>query len=384
MARRCGGACRAGDGARRDRGGVRSRPLLLPLRERGCGGMIRVRRIELRLVGLPLVRPFRTSFGIATRKERVVVRVETDDAEGWGECVADIEPDFSSEWNQSAWSAIQTFLGPTLLHEPEVSAESLHDVFGFVRGNPMAKATLVNAVLDAELRRRGEALASYLGAVRERVVCGVSIGITETADELRAQVDAYLADGYRRIKLKIAPGVDLDRVAAIRADHPDVLLSVDANAAYTLEDLDRHAKLQAQIRTDLCLDESIRSAADAAAALELGACRIVNVKQGRVGGVLEARAVHDVCVRAGVPVWCGGMLETGIGRATNLALAAMPGFTLPNDTSASARYFPEDLTEPFVLDGDGTMRVPDGPGIGVVPLPERLEACTLRREVLEA
>jgi O-succinylbenzoate synthase len=271
----------------------------------------------------------------------------------------------------------------------------------------MAKATLVNAVLDAELRRRGESLTSYLGAARERVICGVSVGITETADELRAQVDAYLADGYRRIKLKIAPGVDLDRVAAIRADHPDVLLSVDANAAYTLEDLDvfralddlgllmieqplhhedlvQHAKLQAQIRTDLCLDESIRSAADAAAALELGACRIVNIKQGRVGGVLEARAVHDVCLRAGVPVWCGGMLETGIGRATNLALAAMPGFTLPNDTSASARYFPEDLTEPFVLDGDGTMRVPDGPGIGVGPLPERLEACTLRREVLEA
>ena len=369
--------------------------------------MTRVRRIELRLVGLPLVRPFRTSFGIATRKECVIVRVETDGAEGWGECVADIEPDFSSEWNQSAWSAIQMFLGPTLLHEPEVSAESLHDVFGFVRGNPMAKATLVNAVLDAELRRRGESLASYLGAARETIVCGVSVGITETADELRAQVDTYLAQGYRRIKLKIAPGVDLDRVAAIRADHPDVLLSVDANAAYTLEDLDvfralddlgllmveqplhhedlvQHAKLQAQIRTDLCLDESIRSSADAAAALELGACRIVNVKQGRVGGVFEARAVHDVCLRAGLPVWCGGMLETGIGRATNLALAAMPGFTLPNDTSASARYFPEDLTEPFVLDGDGTMRGPDGPGIGVVPLPERLEACTLRREVLEA
>ena len=222
-------------------------------------------------------------------------------------------------------------------------------------------------------------------------MCGVSVGITETVEELRAQVDDYLAESYRRIKLKIAPGLDVDRVAPIRADHPDILLSVDANAAYTLDDLDvfralddlellmieqplhhedllQHAKLQAQIRTDLCLDESIRSAADAAAALELGACRIVNIKQGRVGGVLEARAVHDVCLGAGVPVWCGGMLETGIGRATNLALAAMPGFTLPNDTSASARYFPEDLTEPFVLGSDGTMEVPDGPGIGVVPL----------------
>jgi O-succinylbenzoate synthase len=369
--------------------------------------MTRVRRIELLMVGLPLVRPFRTSFGVATRKECVVVRVETDAAEGWGECVADIEPDFSSEWNQSVWSAIEGFLGPAVLREQDVSAGSLSDLFGFVRGNPMAKAALVNAVLDAELRQRDESLASYLGADRKTVVCGVSVGITETVDELRAQIDGYLADGYRRIKLKIAPGLDLDRVAPIRADHPDILLSVDANAAYTIEDLDvlralddfellmieqplhhedllQHAKLQAQIRTDLCLDESIRSAADAAAALELGACRIVNIKPGRVGGVLEARAVHDVCLRAGIPVWCGGMLETGIGRATNLALAAMPGFTLPNDTSASARYFPEDLTEPFVLGSDGTMEVPDGPGIGVVPLPDRLAASTLRREVLQA
>jgi len=367
----------------------------------------RVRRVELLLVGLPLVRPFRTSFGVATHKECVVVRVETDVAEGWGECVADIEPGFSAEWNQSAWSAIEGFLGPALLREDDVSAESLRAVFGSVRGNPMAKATLVNAVLDAELRDRDESLASSLGADKEAVVCGVSVGITQTVEELRAQVDGYLDEGYRRIKLKIAPGLDVARVAPIRADHPDILLSVDANAAYTLDDLDifralddlgllmieqplhhedliQHARLQAQIRTDLCLDESIRSAADAAAALELGACRIVNIKQGRVGGVLEARAVHDVCLRAGVPVWCGGMLETGIGRATNLALAAMPGFTLPNDTSASGRYFPEDLTEPFVLESDGTMRVPDGPGIGIVPLPDRLDSCTLRRAVLEA
>src|SRR5207344_824087 len=215
----------------------------------------------------------------------------------------------------------------------------------------------------------------------------------------------YLADGYRRIKLKIEPGLDVERVAAIRADHPEILLSVDANAAYTaadvdvfraLDDLDlmmieqplhhedlvQHAALQARLRTAICLDESIRSAADAAAAIQLGACRIVNIKQGRVGGVLEARRVHDVCAAAGIPVWCGGMLETGIGRATNLAVAAMPDFTLPNDTSASARYFPEDLTEPFELEPDGTMRVPDGPGIGVTPLPHRLETMTLRREVL--
>jgi O-succinylbenzoate synthase len=364
------------------------------------------RLVELRLVGLPLVRPFRTSMGVATRKECIVVRVETHDAEGWGECVADVEPDFSAEWNGSAWAVITGFLGPALLAAGEVSTASLLDIFSPWRGNRMAKATLVNAMVDAELRARGQSLASALGADKDAVVCGVSVGIAETTDALRKQVDGYLGDGYRRIKLKIEPGLDVERVAAIRRDHPDILLSVDANAAYTLDDLDvfhalddfgllmveqplhhedlvRHAELQAQIRTDLCLDESIRSAADAAAALQLGACRIINIKQGRVGGLPEARAIHDVCASAGVPVWCGGMLETGIGRATNLALAAMPGFTLPNDTSASARYFPEDLTDPFVLEPDGTMRVPVGPGIGVVPHPDRLEGSTLRREVLE-
>jgi O-succinylbenzoate synthase len=367
----------------------------------------RVRSVELRLVGLPLVRPFRTSFGTSTEKVCVLARVETQHAEGWGECVADLEPDFSSEWNGSVWGVITEFLVPALLRAGELGVEDLDDTFSFVRGNRMAKATLIDAFLDAELRERGESLAAHLGADRDRVPCGVSIGITDTVDALRAQVDGYLGEGYRRIKLKIEPGIDVERVAAIRADHPDILLSVDANAAYTLdqadvfralddhdllmveqplhfEDVVQHAALQRQVRTDLCLDESIRSAADAAAAIELGACRIVNIKQGRVGGILEARRVHDVCRDAGVPVWCGGMLETGIGRATNLALAAMPNFTLPGDTSASARYFPDDITEPFTLAPDGTMAVPDGPGIGVTPREDRLEACTVRREVVAA
>jgi O-succinylbenzoate synthase len=240
-------------------------------------------------------------------------------------------------------------------------------------------------VLDAELRAADRSLVSWLGADRRAVPCGVSIGIADSTDELRALVDEHLEQGYLRIKLKIMPGIDVERVTAIRRDHPDILLSVDANAAYTLDDADtfraldeldllmieqplhyedlvRHAALQAQIRTPICLDESIRSSADAAAAMELGACRIINIKQGRVGGVLE----------------------TGIGRATNLALAALPNFALPGDTSASARYFAEDLTEPFVLDADGTMAVPDGPGIGVEPRPDRLEACTVRREIVTA
>jgi o-succinylbenzoate synthase len=367
--------------------------------------MTRVRSVELRLVGLPLVRPFRTSFGEMTHKECVLVRVETADAEGWGECVAGAEPDFSEEWNEGAWLVLRDFLVPALLHAGDISAVELEHALAFVRGHPMARAALVNAVLDAELRAEERSLATFLGAKRDRVECGVSVGIAPSTGQLLEQVDGYLAEGYRRIKLKIQPGTDVERVRAVREAHPDIALSVDANAAYTLEDaevfrtLDEfallmieqplhhedlvdHAKLQARIRTDLCLDESIRSAADAAAAIELGACRIVNVKQGRVGGVLEARRVHDVCEAQDVPVWCGGMLETGIGRATNLALAAMPNFRLPGDTSASRRYFHEDLMEPFELDPDGTMAVPTDPGIGVEPVPERLEAATVRMERL--
>jgi O-succinylbenzoate synthase len=271
----------------------------------------------------------------------------------------------------------------------------------------MAKATIVDALLDAELRASGASLAVFLGATREQVGCGVSLGIAETTEQLLDQVDEHVDEGYLRIKLKIAPGCDVDRVRAVREAHPDIALSVDANAAYTLaddavfssldemglvmieqplhhEDLIEHAVLQRRLRTDLCLDESIRSAAGAAAALELGSCRIVNIKQGRVGGVLEARRIHELCRAADVPVWCGGMLETGVGRATNLALAALPGFTLPGDTSASSRYFAEDLTEPFVMDRDGTMAVPNGPGIGVEPLPDRLEARTIRVETFRA
>jgi len=365
---------------------------------------MRVREVELRLIGLPLIGPFRTSFGVSTEKVCILAQVLTDaGGHGWGECVADIDPGFSEEFNDGAWLVLRDFLAPALLHAVDVTHENVEFLLGHVRGNPMAKAALIDAVLDAELRERGQALADFLGGTTARVACGVSVGITATTDELRAQVDGYLEQGYRRIKLKIEPGLDVERVAAIREAHPEILLSVDANAAYTLEQLDvflaldafgllmveqplhhddlmNHAKLQARIRTDLCLDESIRSAADAAAALELGACRIINIKQGRVGGVLEARRVHDVAHDAGVPVWCGGMLETGVGRALNLALASLPGFTLPGDTSASARYFHDDLTQPFVMDADGTMAVPTGPGIGIDPRPDRLEACTLRVE----
>jgi o-succinylbenzoate synthase len=365
--------------------------------------MTRVRSVELRLVRLPLVRPFRTSFGEARDKECILARVETDDAEGWGECVAGAEPDYSEEWNAGAWLVLRDLLAPALISAGDVEPDTVEGVLAFVRGNPMAKATLIDAFLDAHLRSLGRSLAEHLGGTRHRVECGVSVGIQPSTEALLELVAVYLGEGYRRVKLKIEPGLDVERVRAVRHAHPDILLSVDANAAYTLDDagvfrdLDEcnllmieqplhhddvveHAKLQALIRSDLCLDESVRSAADAGAAIELGACRIVNVKQGRVGGVPESKRVHDVCASQNVPVWCGGMLETGIGRATNLAVAAMPNFTLPGDISASRRYFAEDLTEPFELGPGGTMAVPTGLGIGVEPDPSRLEAATVRVE----
>ena len=336
-----------------------------------------------------------------------VARVDTDLASGWGECVADIAPGFSEEFNEGVWLLLHDWLVPALLAAGEVGIDDVDRVFVSVRGHPMAKATLIDAVVDADLRARGWSLARCLGAERDRVACGVSVGIARTTDELVDQVAGYLDEGYQRIKLKIEPGLDVDRVRAVREAYPEIALSVDANAAYTSptldvfhaldefdllmieqplhhDDLVMHAELQRRIRTDVCLDESIRSAAHAEAALRLGACRIINVKQGRVGGVSEARAIHDAARAAGVPVWCGGMLETGLGRAQNLALAAMPGFTLPGDTSASARYFPDDLTEPFVMASDGTMAVPTAPGIGVEPRDDRLEACTLRLASLTA
>lgn len=369
--------------------------------------MTHIRAVELRMIGLPLVRPFRTSFGEETAKECIIVRVETrDGAVGWGECVTGPEPDFSGEFNEGAWLLLRDHLVPRLFAAGDVVAEDLDTVFAGIRGNPMAKATLVDAFLDAQLRERGISLAAHLGAERDRVECGVSVGITPTTEGLLEQVDGYLVEGYRRIKLKIEPGTDVERVRAVREAYPDIMLSVDANAAYRLvdlevfraldafallmveqplhhEDLAEHARLQRHITSPICLDESIRSAADAGAAIELGSCRIVNIKQGRVGGVLAAKAVHDVCVDHDVPVWCGGMLETGIGRATNLAVAALRGFTLPGDTSGSRRYFLDDITEPFELRSDGTMDVPSGPGIGVEPRPERLEACTRRAERVE-
>ncbi len=349
---------------------------------------MRIEAVELRRVTLPLVTPFRTSFGTQAVRDALLVEVRTPDGHGWGECVAMAAPLYSGEWIDAAQLLIRQHLLPRLFAAHHVDAAGLGPLFAPVVGNPMAKAAVELAVLDAELRAAGRSLAAHLGGVRERVDVGVSVGIPGSIAELLAQVGGYVAGGYRRIKLKIEPGWDVEPVRAVReAFGAELLLQVDANTAYTLadarhlaaldafdlllveqplaeDDLLGHAELARRLRTPVCLDESITSARVAAAAIRLGACAVVNVKAGRVGGYLEARRVHDVCVAAGVPVWCGGMLETGIGRAANLALASLPGFTLPGDISGSDRYFHRDLTAPFVARG-GTMAVPTGPGLGV-------------------
>lgn len=365
---------------------------------------MRVEAVELRRVALPLVAPFRTSFGTVTERDILLVRVVTDTGEGWGECVALPDPGYSEEYVDGAHHVLRTFLAPRVLGADAVSADALPALLAPVVGHPMAKTALELAVLDAELQADGTPLAARLGATRDAVECGVSVGMFPAA-ELLDHVDRYVDAGYRRVKLKIEPGHDVDPVRAVRERHPDVALQVDANTAYTIADADRlraldpfdlllieqplpaddllgHAELARRIRTPVCLDESITSARVAELAIAVGACTIVNVKAGRVGGYLEAVRVHDVCRAHAVPVWCGGMLETGIGRAANVALAALPGFTLPGDTSASDRYYARDLvTTPFVLD-DGRLPVPTGPGLGLAVDHELVEERTTTCEVL--
>lgn len=349
---------------------------------------MKVESIELHRIGMPLVRPFETSFGRETARDVLLVHLLTDVGDGWGECVAGSAPSYSSEYVDGCAHVIEHHLAPILFRTPDVRADDLGGLLAPVVGHRMAKAALEAAVLDAELRASGTSFAERLGAVRTEVDCGVSVGISTSIDDLLDEVQGYVAAGYRRIKLKIKPGWDLEPVRRVRdLIGPDAALQVDANTAYTREDIGHlgkldawdlllieqpfdeediasHVALAAAIRTPVCLDESIVSPGVAEDAIDRGATSIVNVKPGRVGGYLPAVEIHDVCVARGIPVWCGGMLETGIGRAMNVALAALPGFTLPGDTSASDRYYAEDLTEPFVLH-DGRLTVPTGPGSGV-------------------
>jgi O-succinylbenzoate synthase len=371
------------------------------------GPSLSIRAVRLHEVALPLVRPFRTSFGEERLRRAVLVEVESDGVTGWGECVASERPRYSEEWLEPAWATLERFVAPALLDGPIADPREVGARLRWIRGNRMSKAAAEAGVTDAWLRLRGQGLAAHLGAVRDRVPCGVSVGIAPSAEAMLEEIAGYLGHGYRRVKLKIEPGRDLDVVRRVREALPGTPLSVDANAAYRLadaplfealdelelvmieqplhhEDLTDHARLQARLQTPICLDESIRSAHDAAGALEMGSCRIVNIKPGRVGGLLEAVRIHDVARERGAPAWIGGMLETGVGRAVNVALAALPGVTLPGDTSASDRYFEQDLTDPFEVAADGTMAVPTGPGIGVAPHPDRLVACRVRSATVTA
>ncbi|HEV7889522.1 MAG TPA: o-succinylbenzoate synthase [Pyrinomonadaceae bacterium] len=365
--------------------------------------------IEMREIRLRLVHFFETSFGRTVERRILLVRVlDSDGAEGWGECTAGEGPFYIEEWIDSAWEATRLFLAPMVLGRQVEGAAAVFGLMSRVRGNRMAKAAIETACWDLEARRAGVPLWRHLGGVQAEIPCGVSIGIQDSHAQLLEKIERELADGYQRIKIKIKPGWDREVVEAVRARFPRVRLMVDANSAYTLEDLallraldefdlmmieqplayddrDDHAKLQRQIRTPVCLDEAIRSAEDARKAIEAGACRIVNVKLGRVGGHAEAARVVAACREREVPVWCGGMLESGVGRAHNVAMATLRGFTLPGDVSASARYWAEDIIDPPVtVTPAGTIKAPDGPGIGFEVRRGLVESLTVRSETLRA
>ena len=365
--------------------------------------------IEMREIRLRLVHFFETSFGRTIERRILLVRVEDGDgAEGWGECTAGEGPFYCEEWIDSAWEVTRMFLAPVVLGREVESAASVGDLMRRVRANRMAKAAIETACWDLEAKHAGVPLWRHLGGVRAEIPCGVSIGIQDSHDALLEKIERELEAGYQRIKIKVKPGWDREVVERVRARFPEISLMVDANSAYTLadapvlraldefdllmieqplafDDMFDHAELQRQIKTPVCLDESVRTAEDARKAIALGACRIVNVKLGRVGGHAEARRVEAVCRESGVAVWCGGMLESGIGRAHNIAMATARGFTLPGDVSASARYWEEDIIEPpVVVTKAGTIVAPDAPGIGFDVKRPRVEALTVRKEILTA
>jgi O-succinylbenzoate synthase len=366
---------------------------------------MKLQEIELSTIHLPLVRPFRTSFGTQTSREVLMVKVTNENGTvGWAECVAMSEPLYSPEYVIGCLDLMKRFLIPALRAKDSITAEDVPVVLKPFLGGQMAKAALETAILDAQLKDAGLSLAKYLGATKTKVECGVSVGIANNLDALVDEVKSYVDAGYRRIKLKIEPGWDYEAVKTIRNLYPDMPLQVDANQAYSRSDgkllakldefnlllieqpLDEHdilghAMLAKEVKTPICLDESIISLQSAEDALALKATTVINIKPGRVGGYIESKKIHDLCVKNNIPVWCGGMLETGIGRAANLALAALPGFTLPGDTSASARYFKQDITTPFVMD-DGYLTVPTGPGIGIEPDLEFLNSITKSKEIV--
>lgn len=369
---------------------------------------MRIDAIILRELHIPLLRPFETSFG-ATKDRRVMLaEVHSEGLVGWGECTASEHPYFSGESTDTAWMVSLKELGPMLAASQPQHGGDCPKIFRQVRENRMAKATLENAIWDLEAQREGVSLSRLLGGVRETLACGVSIGIHSSIAELMTSIERELAAGYQRIKLKCKPGWDIEVFEKVRERWPDIALSCDANAAYRLRDTDHlisfdafrmamieqplwhddfyfHSLLQKRMETPICLDESIHNRRDALAAIEMGSCGIINVKLGRVGGFSEAIAVHNAAMERGIPVWCGGMLETGIGRAHNVALATLENFSLPGDVSASARYWAEDIVEPEItVSARGEIAVPDVPGRGYEVKTDLVERLTVRKETIRA
>lgn len=368
------------------------------------GDCMRIEAITLRELKMPLVHFFETSFGRTYTRRILLVTLHCDGLEGWAECVAGENPFYSEEYVDGAWEVIVRYLGPALLGETLQSGRDVAPLLAHVREHRMAKAALENAAWDAEAQQKQIPLSKLLGGTRREIACGVSIGIQDSHQQLLEKIETELTAGYQRIKIKVKPGWDVELLEKIRERWPEILLSCDANSAYTLADTEHlksfdrfrllmieqplwsddfyfHARLQKQLQTALCLDEAIHSARYAEAALELGACRIINIKVGRVGGFSEAIAVHDVAQRFGIPVWCGGMLESGIGRSHNVALSALPNFKLPGDVSASKRYWKEDIIEPEVeVSPQGTIAVTEKPGRGYELRRDLIEELTVRQD----
>jgi len=369
---------------------------------------MKIEAITLRELRMPLKHFFETSFGRTEERRVLLITAHCEGVEGWAECVAGEGPFFSDEWIETAWATTREFLAPLLIGQSIAQARDTAALMSRVRGHNMAKAAMENALWDAEAKAKGQPLWKLLGGTRSEIDCGVSIGIQNSHEQLLEKIETELAAGYQRIKVKVKPGWDVDVLAKIRKRWPKILLSCDANSAYRPSDPDHlrkfdefgllmieqplwhddifyHAKLQRELKTALCLDESIHHARDAETAIELGACRIINIKVGRVGGFSEAIAVHDLCKRNKIPVWCGGMLETGIGRAHNIALSTLQNFQLPGDVSASQRYWEEDIVDPEIeVTPHGTILVGKSAGTGYTPKKDLIEKLTVRKEVVRS
>jgi o-succinylbenzoate synthase len=367
---------------------------------------MRIRRVILRELAMQLVAPFEISNGVSFDRRILLVEADVDGVTGWAECVAGENPQYSPETVETAWHILRDHLWPIMKGKEFAAAADVSAMLESVRGHNMAKGGLEAAVWDAEAKHKGIPLWKLLGGTREEIACGVSIGIKPSLDDLAAAVKKELDAGYQRIKIKIKPGKDLEPVQRLRQDFPTIKLMVDANSAYRMkdwpllkqldafylmmieqplgwDDIYSHAELQRKLTTPICLDEAVHTLEQARAAIALGACKIINVKLGRVGGYTVARRIHDLCQESGIPVWCGGMLESGIGRAHNVALSTLPNFTLPGDVSASRRYWVQDIVEPeVVVSPQGTIRVPSGPGIGFQPRLDRIDKLTVRTEQL--